>query len=133
MSESKTLIKLKQSDIFGAAVSGLCAIHCTLTPLIFAAKPILETSVSGHKITSNFWTAFDYVFLVLSLLAVWYSSVYTNHKTLKWALWLAWLIFSLGIISEQLHVKNGIWLMYLGSLSLVYAHIKNYRHCKKCI
>ncbi|MGF1557111.1 MerC domain-containing protein [Paucihalobacter sp.] len=132
MSESKTLIKQKQSDIFGATISGICAIHCTLTPLLFAAKPLLQTTVDAHEHASDFWHALDYVFLILSLLAVWYSSVHTNHKTIKWGLWLAWLIFSLGIISEQLHLENGIWLMYLGSIGLIVTHIKNYRFCKKC-
>lgn len=40
--------KLNRSDLLGVAASGLCAIHCTLTPLLFAAKPLLEGTVGEH-------------------------------------------------------------------------------------
>ncbi len=124
--------KINQSDIFGAAVSGLCAVHCTLTPLFFASRPLLERSFGEHAHGSGFWAALDYVFLFLSLLAVWYSARHTTHKTLKWVLWGAWLVFAIGLLSEPLDFSHGIWLMYAGSIALVLAHIQNYRYCQRC-
>lgn len=120
--------KLDYSDWLGAAASGLCAIHCTLTPLFFAAKPVWESTAVeyGHGV----WGMLDYVFLILSFLAVRYSALHTTHITLKWVLWLAWGVFALGLLSESF--AFGKWLMYAGSITLVIAHIKNYRHCQQC-
>lgn len=122
--------RLNRSDILGAAASGLCAIHCTLTPLLFAAKPLLEGTVGEHAHGVGFWAVFDYVFLALSLVAVWYSARHTSHTTIKWILWAAWIVFAVGILAEPLELSFGKWLMYTGSITLVIAHLQNYRYCR---
>ncbi|MEO0734606.1 MAG: MerC domain-containing protein [Bacteroidota bacterium] len=119
------------SNLFGAAASGLCAIHCAVTPLIFAAKPVLESTLGGHDHGNPFWAAFDYVFLVLSLVAVWYSARHTDHQTLKKVLWAAWGVFAIGLLGEAIHLPFSHWLMYAGSITLVVAHLKNYQHCNR--
>ncbi len=124
--------KINQSDLLGAAASGLCAIHCALTPLIFAAKPVLEGAVGEHAHCTGIWAVFDYVFLVLSLVAVWYSARHTGHATIKRILWIAWVVFAVGLLSEPLHLSHGIWLMYAGSITLVITHVQNYKYCQKC-
>ncbi|MEO1258341.1 MAG: MerC domain-containing protein [Bacteroidota bacterium] len=122
---------LEYSDWLGVAASGLCAIHCALTPLLFAAKPILEGTMGEHVHGHFLWAAMDYIFLVLSFLAVWYSARHTTHATLKWVLWAAWAAFALGLLSESLELPLGSWFMYAGSITLVIAHIKNYHHCQQ--
>ena len=132
MSETKTFLGQKRSDLLGVLASGLCAIHCAVTPVFFIAKPFIHSSVNYHSHGSGFWSMLDYVFLVLSFIAVWFSSKHTNLKSIKWVLWSAWIVFSIGLLSERIHFENGIWLMYLGSAALVIAHVINYRHCQKC-
>lgn len=124
--------KIGQSDLLGAAASGLCAIHCTLTPIFFAAKPVLDGAIGEHANCSGLWAALDYVFLVLSLAAVWYSAKQTSHTVIKWVLWIAWLVFAGGLLSEPMHIANGKWFMYAGSITLVIAHVQNYRYCINC-
>lgn len=124
-------MKPTQSDLLGAAASGLCAIHCTLTPIFFAAKPVLDSTLGEYAHGGGFWAALDYVFLVLSLLAVWYSARHTSHKTIKWVLWVAWGVFAIGLLSEPLDFTHGKWLMYAGSITLVVAHLQNYRYCQR--
>ena len=124
--------KLSQSDLLGAAASGLCAIHCILTPIFFAAKPVLNGTVDEYAHCTGLWAALDYVFLVLSLVAVWYSSRQTRQASIKWILWAAWFVFAAGLIAEPLHLPHGKWLMYAGSITLVLAHIQNYRYCRNC-
>ena len=114
----------------GVAASGLCAIHCTLTPIFFAARPVLEGTMGSHTHGVSFWGALDYVFLVLSLVAVWYSARHSGHPTIKKVLWIAWLVFAVGLLSEPLDIAYGKWLMYAGSLVLVVAHLQNYRYCQ---
>lgn len=120
------------SNLLGATASGLCAIHCAATPLLFAAKPVLEHAATehGHAQGSPLWAAFDYVFLLLSFVAVWYSVRHTNHRTLKRVLWASWGVFATGILFEAFHLPYGHWLMYSGSIALVIAHVKNYQHCR---
>lgn len=132
MSESKTLLKQNKSDLLGALASGLCAIHCAVTPVMVIAKPFMHSSANYHSHGSGFWAMLDYVFLVLSLLAVCFSSKHTTHKTIRWVLWISWLVFTVGLLSEKIHFKHGIWLMYAGSIALVLAHMTNYRHCRNC-
>jgi len=118
------------SNLLGAAASGLCAIHCAITPVLFAAKPVLETAMGEHAHGNPIWAAFDYIFLVLSFVAVWYSTRHTDHRTLKIVLWAAWVVFALGLLSEPFHWPYGSWLMYAGSITLVVAHLKNFQHCR---
>lgn len=124
--------KMNYSDWLGTAASGLCVIHCTLTPLFFAAKPVLAGMVGKHAHGPGLWASLDYIFLVLSFLAVWYSARHTTHTTLKWVLWAAWGAFAFGLLSELLELSFGQWFMYVGSISLVIAHVKNYHHCQQC-
>ncbi|MEM6892167.1 MAG: MerC domain-containing protein [Bacteroidota bacterium] len=124
--------KLSYSDFLGVAASGLCAIHCALTPLFFAARPVLESTMGHHHHHGDgFWGLLDYLFLVLSLVAVWYSAKHTHHKRIRWVLWAAWAVFAIGLLSEIFHFEQGKWLMYAGSIVLVVAHWYNHRYCKR--
>ncbi|PPK87844.1 MerC mercury resistance protein [Neolewinella xylanilytica] len=124
---------LNRSDLLGAAVSGLCAIHCTLTPLFFAARPMLEGRLGAHAHGSGWWASLDYIFLVLSLLAVWYSARHTKHPSLRYLLWAAWITFAVGLLLEPYELAYAKWLMYAGSITLVFAHVRNHCHCRQCV
>lgn len=124
--------KMTYSDWLGAAASGLCAIHCTITPLFFVAKPVLASTIGEHSHHHELWAALDYVFLALSLLAVWYSARHTSLIIIKWVLWTAWGVFTVGLLSETFELSFGHWFMYIGSIALVITHIINYRHCRQC-
>lgn len=127
------LKRLQYSDLLGVAASGLCAIHCAITPLFFAARPVLESTMGEHSHGSGFWALLDYIFLVLSLAAVWYSAKHTTHTGIKRVLWGAWGLFAIGLLSELFHFHEGIWFMYVGSFTLVAAHLYNHRYCKSRI
>ncbi len=124
--------KLGYSDLLGVSASGLCAIHCAIAPLLFASKPLLESTLGehGHSHGPGFWALLDYLFLLLSLVAVWYSAKHTSHKKIKAVLWIAWVVFSLGLLSESFHFERGKWFMYMGSIVLVVAHTYNHRYHK---
>lgn len=125
-----------RSDLFGAFASGLCLIHCALTPLLFAARPMIDSAIDahgyGHTHGPVFWWMFDFVFLGLSFIAVYFSTRQSGHKLYKTLLWLFFVVFAAGLLSELVHFEMGIWLMYTGSIGLVITHIKNYRFCKQC-
>ncbi len=123
--------KLNYSDWLGATASSLCAIHCTLTPLVLAAKPVLDSTMGHQHGGHEFWVLLDYLFLVLSLVAVWYSSKHTSHSGIKKVLWAAWVVFAMGLLSESFGFSYGKWFMYAGSITLVIAHLQNHRYCKR--
>ena len=118
------------SDFLGVSASGLCAIHCALAPLLFASKPVLEKTLGPHDHGPGFWALLDYVFLLLSLVAVWYSARHTSQKRIRGVFWSAWVVFAIGLLSESVHFEQGKWLMYFGSIVLVVAHTYNHRYCK---
>ena len=118
-----------RSDLFGATISGLCAIHCTLTPLFFAARPLLETSVHDVPHVGQWWATLDYLFLVLSLAAVGYSAHRTDSKAIRVALWAAWTVFACGLLLEPVAISVAKAMMYAGSATLIIAHLLNHRHC----
>ena len=118
--------RMNRADLFGAAISGICAVHCTLTPLFFAARPLLHT---GHH-AGHWWATLDYIFLVLSLLAVAYSARRTASRTVRISLWAGWALFAGGLLLEPLELSFAKGLMYAGSVTLIVAHLWNHRHCK---
>ncbi len=129
---SKLLSYTPTSDILGIIASGLCAIHCAITPLIFLSRPFFGPQVAQHAHGNAFWASLDYVFLVLSLVAVWWSSKHTHFTLIKIGLWSAWFIFTIGLLSEIFHYDFGMWMMYAGSALLIIMHIWNYRYCNAC-
>ncbi|MBX2926380.1 MAG: MerC domain-containing protein [Saprospiraceae bacterium] len=124
----------KKSDLLGIFASGLCAVHCAITPLFFAAKPLFDHATSHHHHGAGpwGWAMLDYIFLVLSLLAVWVSTRHTNSRPIKTALWASWVCFAGGLALEIQDMALGKWLMYGGSIALIVAHIINLRHCRAC-
>ena len=123
--------KTYYSDLLGASASLLCLIHCTITPLIFLAKPILDGATHAHE-GPSIWGMLDWVFLMLSLVAVWYSARHTPSKRISLLLWGFWVIFVAGLLFEMGGFEQLKWLMYGGSIALAITHGVNYQHCKRC-
>ena len=120
--------KINFSDWLGVSASTLCIVHCALTPLIFTAKPVFYGMIGKQVHNHGAWAALDYVFLILSLIAVYYSARHTAHPILKWVFWAAWIVFACGLLFEPHTMTSGHWLMYAGSIVLVIAHLINYQY-----
>ncbi|MEO0340777.1 MAG: MerC domain-containing protein [Bacteroidota bacterium] len=133
---TKVTMKLNRnvdySDFMGVAASALCTIHCALSPLLFMTKPAVIQTFGRPAHSHDAWASLDYIFLILSLIAVWYSSEHTANDNLSWVLWGAWSLFAIGLFLEPLELSFGIFLMYIGSILLVITHLENYRHCQHC-
>ncbi len=120
-------------DLFGAVISSLCLIHCIITPIIFVAKPVLETTgLRGEHGHTSWWGALDFVFLILSFLAVWYSAHHTPFGKIASLLWFFWVVFALGLVLEFIAIPQSKWFLYIGSISLAITHFINYQLCKAC-
>jgi hypothetical protein len=122
--------KTDYADWIGIAASALCTLHCLLTPVVFAAKPFLVTVSAGHSHGPAFWSFLDYVFLALSLLAIWYAVGHAANSFMKIALWIFWGLFAAGLLMESNEIMMGKWLMYAGSFALIMLHLVNYHQHK---
>ena len=71
---------LPKSDIVGALASGLCVVHCIATPFLFVAQ---SCSVSGccSEASPTWWSSIDYLFIGITLLAVYYSGKSTGKAS----------------------------------------------------
>lgn len=126
---------VNKPDFMGMLASGLCAIHCAATPLFFAAQPLVHEAISeaghhehGHDHGHGIWGSLDLIFVVLSLIAVYYAAKASrNTKTRAW-LWGGWGVFAAGLLMEHLGMVG--WLMYVGSAILVVTHLVNFRQCR---
>lgn len=122
------ITKLTFSDLLGITASGLCTVHCLVAPLFFASKPLFDHH-GGHAHGTGWWASLDFIFLLLSMLAVYYSSKHTGHQSIKRWLWIAWFVFASGLLMEKFHIHVATWFLYSGSIALVLIHLLNYRYC----
>jgi len=118
-------------DLSGATVSLLCTIHCAVTPLLFLTRPLLD-GAAPSRIGHAWWGGLDWIFLFLSLGAVWFSAKHTSNRNIRWLLWIFWIVFSVGLLLEMGGLKENKWVMYAGSISLAATHLINFRYCRKC-
>ena len=86
------------SDVIGAVTSSLCLLHCICTPFLFIA----QTHAIDHVGSVPFWwKILDFVFLVITFFAVYWSYKSTSKYWMKTALWITWLCLCIIIINEK--------------------------------
>ncbi len=123
------MIKLifKKPDTYGAIASSLCVIHCLATPFIF----ITQTSVLHGDKSRIWWSNLDYLFLIVSFLAVARSAKTTSKFYIKPALWINWTILFLLVINEKIEfIALPEIITYIVALSLSVLHIYNLKYCE---
>jgi len=118
-----------KSDYIGSIASGLCAIHCAVTPLLFVAQSC--SSAGCCEASPAWWSAIDYLFIGITLLAVYFSAGNTSKNWMKYALWGSWALLTFLIINE----KAGAWPLaegwkYFSAFALISLHVYNKRYCQ---
>ncbi|WP_010136220.1 MerC domain-containing protein [Ochrovirga pacifica] len=124
------VIKLigKRSDLIGALVSGLCLVHCLATPLLFLAKTCSDSHCIGAP---NWWKFFDSIFLVLSFIAVFWSSKNSSKNWMQLSLWFSWSTLAFVVLNEKFHwFALAEFYIYFPTLALVFLHIYNRKYCQ---
>ncbi|MEM8582641.1 MAG: MerC domain-containing protein [Bacteroidota bacterium] len=118
-----------KSDVVGALASGLCAVHCLSTPFLFVAQ---TCSVTGCCETSpGWWSMLDYLFIGITLVAVYFSSRNTSKSWIKYALYGSWAVLTLLIVNEKLELAplSELW-KYGAAFALVGLHLYNLKYCQ---
>jgi len=121
-------LTIKKPDTLGAVASALCLVHCIATPFIFLAH---VTSACCSTSVPLWWQSVDYIFLIISFIAVYHSTLTTSKDFMKLALWVSWLLLFTIIINERfelLYIPK--YLQYIPALALVTLHIYNLKFCQ---
>ena len=71
---------LNSYDNVGIVASSLCMIHCLGTPFLFIAKACSTSCCSEAPI---WWQLIDYLFLIISFVAIYFATKNTNHYWIK--------------------------------------------------
>ena len=121
-------ISLRKPDTVGAIVSTLCVVHCLLTPLLFVAQSY--TATHSHE-APFWWKNLDYLFILISVIAVYESTKKSTNKLIKAGLWMSWIMLFLLILNEKLvWIELDEIITYCVALTLSMLHIYNLNYCQ---
>ena len=121
-------ISLRKPDTIGAIVSTLCVVHCLLTPLLFVAQSY--TATHSHE-APFWWKNLDYLFILISVIAVYESTKKSTNKLIKAGLWMNWIMLFLLILNEKLvWIELDEIITYCVALTLSMLHIYNLNYCQ---
>jgi hypothetical protein len=120
-------IKLKTDDV-GIISSTLCMIHCITTPFIFLAQ---SCTISCCGASPHWWRSIDFIFLLISLIAIYQSSKTTTKTWVKYVMWICWTLLLVILINESLQIFLLFkYAIYAPAISLVIIHIYNLKYCQ---
>lgn len=118
----------RKSDFFGVMASGLCMIHCLATPFIFVVQ---ACTASCCEAAPWWWRMIDYLFLVVSIAAIFYTAKATSLKWMPIALYACWGILAILILNGGLKlVPIPHAFVYLPAFGLVFLHLYNRKYCQ---
>jgi len=120
--------KVVTPDLFGALASSLCLVHCAATPLLFIAKSCSATCCADTPI---WWQVIDYIFIVISFVAIYYATKKSTKRWVQTALWSSWILLLFTLLGETLQLglfpKSSI---YAPALLIVGLHFYNLKYCQ---
>ena len=110
-----------KADYVGVIGSVICLVHCLVTPAL-----ALGSSLSvNHSLGANF----DYLFILVNGIAVFYATREHQIPALRIFLWASFLLFSVSLLFE--HTSAGFELLgYVGSCLLILGHVYNLIYCR---
>ena len=112
-------------DAMGIGTSILCAIHCTLLPVLMSTLPVFGINIIHNLV-------FEWGMIVLAFVVGSYSLFHgyiKHHRSLQPV-----LIFSFGfifLVLKQFFVQYEIPFLIIAVLLIISAHFYNYRLCNR--
>lgn len=130
-----------QSDYIGIVSATICLIHCIAVPLFFAYYahdqvnefrafgPQFQIEHTHYHLGSIGFFKVDFIFLLIGLVAVIYSSRHTFNKWIRATLWVSYLALVGSVLMEEASIFFQVTL-YVASVGLIAAHVVNLRHLR---
>lgn len=97
----------------------VCLLHCLAAPILMA----FGRQVQHHHLFDESW---NYLFLAVGLLAVWFSARHAEKNWMRVLLWTTFGFLATGVVFEGM----AAWfdgLIYISSIALITAHLLNLR------
>ncbi|HEY2039549.1 MAG TPA: MerC domain-containing protein [Edaphobacter sp.] len=129
LSSSQTSLR-RHADLAGAAASGLCLVHCLLTPFLISLAPDLLPYLPGDA-----WFHRMLAVGIVLLGAVAFIPGYRIHQRKPLLIPISLgvvLILFVACCGEALSKPVELILNVSGSLLLVIAHLLNRSFCRQC-
>lgn len=123
MIRSETIHK---TDLWGALAGSVCLIHCMITPFLFIAKACTSSCCSESPL---WWQAVDYVFILISLIAIKFVTNNISHKGITIAFWTSWILLLVTTLDGTL--QTGLLphsFIYLPALAIIGLHFYNMKY-----
>jgi MerC mercury resistance protein len=120
----------RHADLAGAAASGLCLIHCLLTPLVLSLFPSIIPYLPGDA-----WFHRALALSIVLLGAAAFVPGYRLHRRKPLLLLIAAgisLILTVAWTGETMNPVLEVSLSIPGSMMLVAAHLLNRSFCRQC-
>ena len=122
-------ITFQKPDTVGAIASSLCVIHCLMTPLLFAAQSL--TAVHDHHFAPVWWQNLDFLFIIISFIAIYQSTKKSNNISIRYALWINWFTLFFLILNEKTEwFSLAEIITYIVAFTLASLHIYNLNYCQ---
>ena len=118
----------EKSDTIGAVSSTLCMVHCVATPFFFVATVCTSSCCSAAP---SWWQWLDYLFLIVSFIAVKNTTTSTNFKFVEVGLWISWIGLTAVILNANFlwfHASENI--RFIPAFALVGLHLYNIKYCQ---
>lgn len=110
-------------DSLGIMSSTLCMIHCIGTPFIFFAKACSATCCSDAPV---WWLMIDYLFLIISFCAIYFTINQSTAQWLKISFWIAWITLLTTILLHSFSISIlPTYFNYIPALAVVILHFYN--------
>jgi hypothetical protein len=123
-----TIAFREKSDLIGAMASSLCMVHCIATPFLFIASACTETCCASAP---TWWVWLDFVFIIISFVAVYRSTKTSSKSWMKLSLWIAWIALLSSILIEQSGlISSSMELKYIAAFALIGLHFYNLKYCQ---
>jgi len=116
------------SDAFGVLACTLCLIHCIATPFIIISFNYSNIEQLASPI---WWKSLDYIFLIISLIMVYFSVQTTSKSSMKYFFWFGWGLLFAMIMNEKAELLNlPEYMTYASALLLAGIHFYNLKYCQ---
>ncbi|NLR89755.1 MerC domain-containing protein [Flammeovirga agarivorans] len=124
----------KKSDQIGITGSFICLVHCMLTSgLIIGSSLMQHGHEHHHHHTLDFWGFVDLSMILVSGVAVYFTTKKCQHHLHAKVMWIVYLLYVITCILKYFGFEP-MWLSilsYTASIALISLHLKNLFHTKK--
>ncbi|MBN08764.1 MAG: hypothetical protein CMC79_00095 [Flavobacteriaceae bacterium] len=104
------------SDHLGVITSSLCILHCLASPFLYF---------------SSLWQSFNYLFILVSFIAIFRSVENSSNIIIKGCLSSVWFFLCLLILNEEFEIISlSEFYTYTFAFTLGSLHIYNLKYCR---